>query len=689
MINTYKIFLRFILIFCAATLFVPSSLAVEKKSDWSLNLKDVDIRAFVEQVSSITGENFVIDPQVKGKITVIATTPMTIDAVNELFLTVLRVNGYAAVPSGSVTRIVPQGTVKLGAAEGKNQEIITRVVRVKNASVDDAIKLLRPLVSSNGYVEGSVFSNSLIISDYADNLHNITDALAELDHSNDNDVEIISLTQAWVGNIVPLIESLAPMQLAENGKNRNRLRVVADEHSNSIIVKGDKADRIKIRKLVEKLDQHSANGVNIQMIRLHYADAKQVASMLRGIVSGEKKSAGGSEPGYPQTAGMTQEETANRNTLASLFSAAPAAAAVPGKPVAEEGEDITTAHSFIQADVALNAIIVKAEPNVMSEIRSLVKQLDVRRPEVLIEAAIVEVNSGQSDQVGVQVAGGQLARSIHSGETDFTPTGSGVDLNGMLTKLNSPQAAAFAGGQGAAIALGVGNKFDVLLQALANTTGANLLSTPSVTTLDNEEAKMVVGQNVPFITGSYSTLNSGVTNPFTTVERQDVGITLKVVPQIQEGNVVRLTISQEVSSVATASNGGAVTGAVDLVTNKRSIETRVLADDGETIVLGGLIQDDSTKNVSKVPILGDIPLIGLLFSSHEQSNSKSNLLVFLRPTIINSHEKMASVAQTHYDRANDLVRELDMSGSRPLNAPSASPEAVFNPSPKTLPWLAK
>ncbi len=637
------------------------------EKDWKLNLKDVELPVFLEQVSSITGENFVIDPQVKGKVSVIATTPMRADAVHELMLSVLRVNGYAAVPAGPVTRIVPQANLKMGAvtparAAGDTQQLVTRVLKVKSANVNEMVRILRPLLSASGYMEGSEFSNSLIISDYGDNVEQIMKAMRAFSTQQSTaDIEVIPLREVWVGDIVPLIEAIAPMQLQELGKGRNTLRIVADERNNSIIVRGDRKEREQIRSLIEKFDIRNEEANNIQMIRLHYADARDVASLLKATL--------GSKP---------QSEAAS----APAGTAAPSAGATSQVPaLAEGGGD---SHVSIQANVTLNSIIVRADPAVMNEIRALVKQLDVRRPQVLIEAAIVEITADKTRQLGTQLAGGNTAVTYNGGTTQFS--GANLVIGDMLDQLGNAGAANVSG-EGLAVLLGTKAGFNILLQALSSTTGANLLSTPSIITLDNEEAKIVVGQNVPFRTGSFSTQNAGVSNPFTTIERQDIGITLKVMPQIHEGNLVKMNIEQEVSSIAPTTSQ--TSGAADLVTNKRTIQTKVLAQDGETIVLGGLIQDDVSEVDSKVPLLGDIPVVGTLFSNRSQSSTKKNLLVFLRPTVLRSQDNMGAITQERFGRVYDLIlgRQDILSGDATVSAATQDPGQIFHVPPKELPWL--
>jgi general secretion pathway protein D len=713
-LSVYRILLTCLLIFpfLVAVYGSADAASAEKRDkDWTLNLKDVDIRVFLEQVSSITGENFVVDPDVKGKVTVIATTPMDAGAVGELLLTVLRVNGLAAVPSGSTTRIVPLANAKLGSTPGGpgggGQHIVTRVLSLKNTSVDEAIKLLKPLVSQAGYMEGSEFSNALIISDYADNVNQIVKALAGLDKEGSTDVLVIPLKEAWVGNIVPLIEAVAPMELAEAGKGgRNRLRVVADERSNSIIVRGDPQERQQILKLVETFDQKNSNASDIQMIRLQYADATEVATLLRGMVLNNKAAQGAAMSGNGAAPGASASSASSSPAAPSgapsgtpssglSSSGSSGTSSLGGTPAsaspfgAQGGEDLLHTQSFVQPDVMLNALVLRAEPAMMSEIRSLIRQMDVPRSQILIEAAIVEIDADKAEQLGVQLAGGDVAAPINAGTTQFSGIGlpASLPLTTALNQLGNPKALAL-NSDGLVGAIGLGGRFNILIQALASTTGANLLSTPSIITLDNEEARIVVGQNVPFRTGEFTTQATGTVNPFTTIDRQDIGVTLKVVPQILEGNLVRMNIEQEVSSIAPTTSQTAQ--AADIITNKREIDTKIVAQNGQTIVLGGLIEDDTNESVSKVPFLGDLPGIGFLFRNKSQSYTKSDLFVFLRPTVLHGVRPVDDVTQERYGRVYDLViGKKDLANADYATPPVYVPPAttLFNPSAKTLSGL--
>ena len=563
---------------------------------WQINLKEADIGAFISQVADITGKSFVIDPRVKGKVNVLSSEPMNKDGVYELFLSVLQVQGFVAVPAGDVTLIVQQNDVKQQgrdldeSVQVDSQELLTKVIMIKNTPALDLVPILRPLVAKYGHLAGVKSANALIISDHANNIFRIEQIIDRLDRSGSEELEVIQLKEAWVGNVVTMLQNLDPAKVSQGnaaGANENTagsIRVVADERSNRLIIKGEKSARERIRKLIEDLDQPSYFTGSARVMRLQYADAKKLAELLNGLLSD-----------------------------------APAG----------DKDNQAKGKAGIHADEELNALVVRAEPSLMKEIEELVAALDVRRAQVLIESAIVEVTGDISDALGFQWVAGDLDKPV--GGTSFS--NAGPSLSSIATSIASGNGAAAIG---SGLTLGGYSEsngqpeFGLIMQALSTNTNTNLLSTPSIMTLDNQEAEIIVGQNVPFLTGS--TASSTNTNPFTTIQRQDVGITLKVKPHIHDGTAIRLEVEAKAESVAQTT----VAGSADLITNKRSLKTMILADNEETIVLGGLIRDDMREVESKVPLLGDIPLLGWLFKSKSVTQVKSNLMVFLRPTIVNN-----------------------------------------------------
>src|SRR5690554_2137484 len=609
--------------------------AQAQEQTWKVNLKDADIRAFVTQVADITGYSFVVDPRVKGKVTVISQTPMTRDGIYELFLSVLQVHGFAAIPSEGVIKIVQQNDAKQQADSDSylrqvpSEQLVTRVIEVKNGNALELVPILRPMVAKYGHLAGVAAANSLIISDHVSNIERITRLVRELDSPSSYELDVVQLEHAWVGDLVKMLQELAPSELGQTAQKGQaaKFSVVADERSNRLLIKGDDNFRVRIRDLVYKLDQPAVSSGTTQVIRLRHADAKTMAELLRGLM-GQMASA----TGTASTGGAT--------------AAAPRAA---GRASTGNGD------FGIYADEGLNALVVRADPAMMTEVQRVIAELDVRRAQVLIEAIIVEISDNLNRGIGVQWAAADLSGdSGPLGGTSFENVG--VSMSDLLAALATDNLIAPENG---GITLGGGREssnglsFGVLVQALSNTTGANLLSTPSIITMDNQESEIIVGQNVPFVTGSTTTTGDGLTNPFTTIEREDVGLTLRVTPTISEGNLVRLQIEQETSSIADAVNR-----ASDIITNKRQIKTAVLADNGETIVLGGLINDNYSTQVSKVPLLGDIPVLGYLFRSTNIRREKTNLMVFLRPTILRDKEAASEATQYKYDGLWELNLKL-------------------------------
>jgi len=601
---------------------------------WRINLKEADIRAFIAQVAQITGHTFIVDQRIKGQVTVISSTPMTAEEVYSLLLTVLQINGYSAVMSGSSIKLIPNTTAKqentpmMGTGSTKTS-LVTRVVAIKNTPASELVPILRPLIPQYGHLAAVMSANALIISDHAENVKRILDLISKLDTAEAEQVEVVQLKDAWVGDVLALLESLEPVETQvkkspiESG-GLKRVTVVAEERTNRLIIKGERSARARLRALIQSLDQPSRRTGKTKVVQLRHAKAVKVAEIVKGLIDG------GSGQAASKAGGNTQ-----------------GVIAATKKPI------------NIQPDESLNAIVVQAEPSDLIEIEELIKQLDVRRAQVLIEAAIVEISGDVSRALGVQWA---------SLDADNGPTGAinfsnvGVSVTQVIGALQGATTGASLG-DGITIAGGEdkgGNKgYGVILQALSKASNANLLSTPSIMTLDNEEAEIVVGQNVPFVTGSVTSGANSTANPFQTISREDVGLKLKVLPQISEGNVIRLQVEQEVSEVDRTSS---TPGSSDLITNKRAIKTTILADNGGTIVLGGLIRDKYNESESKVPILGDIPWLGRLFKSSNKFHEKSNLLVFLQPKIIRDGELAGKVTEDKYRYVRGVEIEVNSSG---------------------------
>ena len=594
---------------------------VAESGTWRINLKNADIREFVTQVSTITGKSFIIDPRVKGNVTVISSASITAPGVYELFLSVLRVHGYAAVPNGDVIKIVQQVLAKQSSNpkdffnNQASEELITSVIPVRNSPAADLVKILRPLIPQYGHIAGIDSPNALIISDHAENVARMAKMIERIDVSENQTIEIINLNEAWVEDMVELLKEIAPDQIGSSAKGPNKISIVGSARTNSLIVKGEKETVGKIVDLINRLDVPANSSGSTQVIRLAHSDASEMAELLENIINTEK------------TAG-------NENTV----------------------------KASIQADEALNALVVRAAPSTMLEIKDIIDKLDLRRLQVLIEAAIVEVTADFTRQLGTELFVANTSpnnKTIPIGLT--APSGTLAQILQSIA-LGTQQPVDL--GTAPLIAAGRensnGTSFGIIIRALSGNGDVNLLSTPSITTMDNKEAKIVVGQNVPFRTGSTVTGSEGASNPFTTIQREDVGLTLEVTPHVHDGNLVRLEVHQVVSEVDPASlNAIGSAGSADLITNKREINTTILVDNQEVIILGGLIRDKETISDSRVPILGSIPGLGLLFKSSAKSIEKQNLLVFLRPTVLDSRPSISKVT----NRKVGAVYEIEIEGT--------------------------
>lgn len=611
-------------------LFCFSAITNAEEQTWQVNLKDADIRAFVTQVADITGYSFVIDPRVKGKVTVVSNTPMDKDAVYEMFLSVLGVHGFAAIPGTGVIKIVQQNDAKQEADNPKllkrvpNEQIVTRVIQVNNANALELVPILRPMVAKYGHLAGVAAANALIISDHVANIKRISKIINELDSPSKYELEVVQLQEAWVGDMVKLLEELAPSELGQSAQSKgaNKFSVVADQRSNRLILRGDEPFRDKMRSLISKLDQPSSTGGKTKVVRLKHADAEEIAELLSGLMGD-----------------IVSEEAA------------------------EKGQAAPKVDASVYADEGLNALVIRAEPSLLQELEGVIEQLDVRRAQVLIEAAIVEIQDNTDNKLGIQWALYDEGASIPGAFTNFNEIGlSAANLLGaLIDKDNDPNGdldPSLLGSPSTGLTLGVGDtnsngvSWGALVQALEGDAGANVLSTPKVITMDNQESSIIVGENIPIITGQSSSGGAGTSDPFTTIEREDVGVKLIVTPSISEGDLVRLEIEQEISGVSPSTAGA------DIITTKRQIKTNVLADDGETIVLGGLIRDDVRMSESKVPLLGDIPWLGALFRSSSEVVTKQNLLVFLRPTILRDKADTRAVTNDKFDQLWQLNLDL-------------------------------
>ncbi|HCE6000657.1 TPA: GspD family T2SS secretin variant XcpQ [Pseudomonas aeruginosa] len=583
--------------------FVPAG--NQQEAHWTINLKDADIREFIDQISEITGETFVVDPRVKGQVSVVSKAQLSLSEVYQLFLSVMSTHGFTVVAQGDQARIVPNAEAKTEAGGGQSapDRLETRVIQVQQSPVSELIPLIRPLVPQYGHLAAVPSANALIISDRSANIARIEDVIRQLDQKGSHDYSVINLRYGWVMDAAEVLNNAMSRGQAKGAAGA---QVIADARTNRLIILGPPQARAKLVQLAQSLDTPTARSANTRVIRLRHNDAKTLAETLGQISEGMKNNGG---QGGEQTGG--------------------------GRP----------SNILIRADESTNALILLADPDTVNALEDIVRQLDVPRAQVLVEAAIVEISGDIQDAVGVQWAinkGGMGGTRTNFGNT-------GLSIGTLLQALKDDKPPALP--DGAIVGIG-SSSFGALVTALSANSKSNLLSTPSLLTLDNQKAEILVGQNVPFNTGSYTTNSEGSSNPFTTVERKDIGVNLKVTPHINDGAALRLEIEQEISSIAPSVQQVSNT---DIITNKRSIKSTILAENGQVIVLGGLIQDDVVQAESKVPLLGDIPWLGKLFRSTKDTHTKRNLMVFLRPTVVLDGAGLAAISGKKYSD----IRVLD------------------------------
>lgn len=600
---------------------LPGNAALTTQRLWTLNMQDAELRDLASEVGEITGKTLVVDARLQGKVSVQSSKALDKDGIYSLFLSVLRSQGFVALDQGDRVLIVPAVEAKTKSSEQSGDEFVTRVLDLRNANAAEISGVVRPLVSDEAYVAPSASSNALVVSDSASNVERIRQVVSELDQAGNRSFSTVALKHAWASDVARTLNE----SISQTGNGPSDAKAVGDARSNRVILAGSAQARQRMADLVKAIDVPSNANDSARVVRLHHSDAKQLAKLLNGI-------------------GKRLEDS-NRGG----------------------GESKGGSSILVSADESQNALVLMADPAQLSMLNKVITQLDQPRAQVLVEAAIVEVSGDINEALGVQWA----ARAGNvGGGTNFSGTGLSI---GTLLSSGSDKNITLP--DGAIIGIGTSN-FAALVTALSSDSKNNLLSTPSLLTLDNEAAEILVGQNVPFQTGSYTTDTAGASNPFTTVERQDVGVTLKVTPHINEGNTLRLKVEQESSELASAPPGITTS---DVITNKRSVKSTILADDGQIIVLGGLIKDNVKTQVSKVPVLGSIPLIGWLFSSTKDVTEKTNLMVFLRPTLVRGSADAVNISQRKY---NDL-RQLRANGdSRSGLALPADSRHLFDAAPQ-------
>ncbi|MEZ5556817.1 type II secretion system secretin GspD [Haliea sp.] len=609
--------------------------ATASAQDFTVNLKETDIQELIKFVAEATETTIVVDPAVKGKVKVVSSKPVSRAELYDLFLSILEVHGYTAVRSGGVVRVIQSKdarsapvTVRDDEGQRGNDEYVTQVMRLKNISAAKLIPVLRPLVPQQAHMAAYAPSNAIIISDVASNIDRIAAIIERMDRTATQETEVIRLRYGVAEDVVRMLDQLNTSE-AQQG-TEVEVMLVADARTNSVLVSADELERARMTRLIRYLDTPLEQSGNVKVIYLEYAKAEEVAEVLTRVMQNIGRVDAG-EAGRAQRAGETS--------------------------------------ATIEADKNTNALIITAPTDKMAALEAVVARLDIRRAQVLVEAIIVEMEVRDGQDLGLQWLfandSGFFGSSISADDARarriagaILPEDGGDDTTGGVTTGDfNVGALAGALAQSPGVSLGWGVIDDdlsmtVILNALKENSNANILSTPSLLTLDNQEAYITVGQNVPFVTGSFTSTGTGdgAQNPFQTIERENVGITLKVTPHINEGDAVVLDISQEVSSL---SNTSVVLQASDLITNERVLQTKVLAADGRVVVLGGLIKDDVQDATQKVPLLGDIPFFGRLFRNDAVQVTKTNLLIFIRPTIIRDDEQLAGATADKYRYIRD------------------------------------
>ena len=687
---------------CAALATLPAGVYAQRPGEpITLNFAGAEIEAVARTMGVITGRNIVVDPRVKGTMNLNTEKPVTPAAAYNQFLATLRLSGYTVVEAGGIYKVVPEadaklqgGAVQTGPVGPGGSQIVTQIFRLSYESANNLVPILRPLISPNNTINVNPGNNSLVITDYADNLQRLGRIISALDVSNATDVEILPLKHAIASDLAPLVVRLiesgntatgAPAPAAGQADTSFRTTVVAEPRSNTLIVRAANPARLNlVRALVERLDQPTAQtpSGNIYVVYLKNADAARLAVTLRAAMAANTGS------------GATTGGGAAPITQPTLATSAGATAAT--SPVAASAQPSTGGQ--IQADPATTALIITAPEPQYRPLRAVIDRLDQRRAQVFVESLIAEVNADKAAEFGIQWQGA-LGKN---GDKNIGLLGTNFSIGGqniisLATGAASGNVVPSTGGN-----FGIAHQTNgvyvlgFLARFLEANGDGNILSTPNLLTLDNEEAKIVIGQNVPFVTGQYTNNNSssGSVNPFQTIERKDVGLTLRVKPQISENGTVKLQIFQEVSSVQASS----INSATGLITNKRSIESNVLVDDGSIVVLGGLLQDEYSGNQEKVPGLGDVPLFGNLFKGETRSRKKTNLMVFLRPVVVRDTQQSDSLSLDRYDLMR-LRQELAqpapskmvpvneapvlpaLPGTRPAVPSTAAPAPLGQPAP--------
>jgi len=678
----------------------------------TLNFVNADIEAVTRAIGAMLERPLLVDPRVKGQITVYSEQALTVPEAYRNYLAALRGLGFTVVDNAGMLKVVPEadaklqaGTVSVGPVQRQGDQVITQIFRLNHENPNNLVAVLRPLISPNNTINANPSSNSLVITDYADNLQRIAKIVAALDQPGATDIDVVPLRHAVAADIAPFVQRLGegggaggaapPGSPAAAAAAAGSANVMVDPRSNSLIVRAANPARLAyMRSVIEKLDQPTQKGGpsgNIWVVYLKNADATKLATVLRAAFAGGTGTSGGatSTPATPQRTSAQQGNVTSFGSTAAGGTSTAAATPVAASPEPSTG-------GFIQADPSTNSLIITAPEPLYRQIRATIEQLDSRRAQVFVESMIVKMDANKAAEFGFQW------QNLWGKKGDSTIPGAGTNFRSGTDNIIDLSVAAAGGRAGAAALLSSGGiasglnigllkqigdfyTLGALAHFLETNGGANVLSTPNLVALDNEEAKIVIGQNVPFVTGSFTNTGTagGAVNPFQTIDRQDVGLTLRIKSQIGEGGTIRMTIYQENSSVT------AISPTTGPTTDKSSIETTVVIDDGQVMVLGGLLKDEYTDSEDRVPGLGSIPVVGNLFRSESRTRIKSNLMVFLRPVVIRDQPRADALTIDRYDAIRALQQTSQPKPSfllpvneAPVLPPMRAPDA---PPPVTVP----
>ncbi|QAA93243.1 type II secretion system secretin GspD [Pollutimonas thiosulfatoxidans] len=636
----------------------------------TLNFNGAELHGVLRALAQFTGRNFVVDPRVRGQLTLISETPVDADTAYSMLLSALRMQGFAVVDVDGVSRVVPEADAKLqgGPVVSSNQrarggELVTRVFPLRYESATALVPILRPMVAPNNTIAAHAGNNTLLITDYADNLDRVADVIARIDTPTSISTDVIPIEYGVALDVAALAQQL----LHSSGADQSRqVNIVADSRSNSVLVRAGTPERLKqARDLILRIDSPESRAGNLHVVYLRNAQATHLAEVLQGVLAGQGGSGQTTEPDAPLSGGAFEGESDSPATTGGGFGTHVSSAAMDASSSGSSLFDMATAGrpmvafsaggATVQADPTTNTLIISAPEPLYRSLREIIDLLDQRRAQVLIESLIVEVNAEDAAEFGIQWAAG--ANNANNGGSSFFG-GANLGGSGLSGNLSSGATTIDALGSGMSLGLVRGTvdvlgtqllNLNVLARAMQKQGGVNILSTPNLMTLDNEQASIVVGRTVPFVTGTYTTTGDGASNPFQTVQREDVGLTLRIRPQISEGGTVKLSLYQEVSSIDPSSTLPSATSGGSIITRKRALETNVLVDDGQIIVLGGLLEEVVDDSITSVPLLGDIPVLGNLFKYQKRGRSKTNLMVFLRPHIVRNAQDSAGLTLDRYN----------------------------------------